>query len=279
MLRLTVLGSGSKGNAMVLAGDDGAVLVDAGFGPRSLARRLAAASCDPTQIVALVLTHEHADHSHGVVAAAQKWNWPVYASRGTIAAMRQISRRARFRHVKWHPLDAEGAALGNLHVRGYNVSHDAAEPLAIVLEENRSGARVGVAVDLGTAPPALSSAFAYLDLLMVESNHDRTMLRQGPYPAVLKRRIASRTGHLSNDAAAQFAASCSHAGLRQVVLAHLSETNNDPAVAVTTVSNALRARGWKGTVVPTAQRTQCGPLSVAACGAHQRSPVQLSFVL
>ena len=207
MLRITVLGSGSRGNAILIDGTDGAVLVDAGFGPRSLVRRLNAAGRRPEEISALVLTHEHTDHASGAAAACARWGWPLYGSAGTLEALGVGSgtvvspREARV-------FTADGpTAIGGFLLETTSVPHDARDCRALVFTDIRSGARAGVAMDVGQVPEALPLAFARLDLIAVESNHDEQLLASGPYPWSLKQRISGGLGHLSNGAAAASTAS------------------------------------------------------------------------
>jgi phosphoribosyl 1,2-cyclic phosphodiesterase len=282
MLRLTVLGSGSRGNALLVDDGDSTILIDAGFGCRALLQRMTSAGYSPSAVTAVVLTHEHADHASGAIAGAARWGWPIFASAGTIGALRSsATSRANQELPSLQVLASGGMTIGSMNVCGHAVAHDAAEPLALVVENPRSGARLGVAVDLGHAPAALAAAFSGLDILMVESNHDTEMLRTGPYPAMLKRRVASRHGHLSNAAAADFVSACAHRGLRHVVLAHLSETNNRPDLAVSSMRSALRRVGSRGEQV-TAAEQRVPTASCGAAGGNRRgcaTPVQLQLSL
>jgi phosphoribosyl 1,2-cyclic phosphodiesterase len=240
MLRVTVLGSGSRGNAILIDGTDGAVLVDAGFGPRSLARRLKEAGRRPEEITALLLTHEHTDHASGASTACARWGWPLYGSTGTIEAL-GAGTGALAAHAF---LDTGPTLVGGFLVETTAVPHDARDCRALVLTDIRSGARAGVAMDVGRVPEELPVAFERLDLIVVESNHDEQMLARGPYPWSLKQRISGGLGHLSNGAAAAFVSGCAHRGLRGVLLTHLSETNNLPALAIERTRDALRRAGW-----------------------------------
>ncbi|MES2523381.1 MAG: MBL fold metallo-hydrolase [Gemmatimonadota bacterium] len=243
MLRVTVLGSGSRGNAILVDGDDGAVLVDAGFGPRMLAKRLLTARRRPEQISSLVLTHEHKDHACGAVQACRRWNWTLRASDATLAALRESPDGC---DVRTASLDDEaGRRFEGWQVTATPVPHDARDCRALVFTSDRSGERLGIALDLGHVPAALPGAFERLDLLVVESNHDERLLANGPYPWMLKQRIGGALGHLSNGVAAGFLAACAHKGLRGVVLAHLSETNNTPELALARTREALRRAGWR----------------------------------
>ena len=281
MLRITVLGSGSRGNAILIDGTDGtdgAVLVDAGFGPRSLVRRLNAAGRRPEEISALVLTHEHTDHASGAAAACARWGWPLYGSAGTLEALGVGSgtvvspREARV-------FTADGpTAIGGFLLETTSVPHDARDCRALVFTDIRSGARAGVAMDVGQVPEALPLAFARLDLIAVESNHDEQLLASGPYPWSLKQRISGGLGHLSNGAAAAFVSACAHRGLRGVLLTHLSETNNRPALAIERSRDALRRAGWTRDALSAAsQHIPLAPMTSSGAAAWLARASQLSL--
>ncbi len=260
-LCVTVLGSGSRGNAILVEAGDTRVLVDVGFGPRSLAKRLAAIECAPESIAAVVLTHEHVDHAQGALPACARWGWPMYATIGTLASLPSPLLPVR-------PI-AHGASwsIGELRGDSMSVPHDAADCAAIRFEHQPSGARIGIALDLGHVPSGLPAFFERLDLLVVEANHDLDLLLAGPYPWPLKQRIRGERGHLDNRATAALVADCAHPGLCGVVLAHLSETNNTPATAVDSVTSALRTRGTqsgatRAGLVAASQRVPVGPIGV-----------------
>lgn len=281
MLRVTVLGSGSRGNAMLVDGTEGALLVDAGFGARSLAKRLAVAGRRPEEIGAVLLTHEHTDHASGAIAARSRWGWLGYASAGTIAGL-DLGRDAPevVRPADWRAfIDTGATAVGGFSIETTAVPHDARDCRALVITDDRSGARVGIAMDLGHVPDTLPVAFGRLDLLVVEANHDEQMLAGGPYPWSLKQRISGGLGHLSNGAAAAFASSCVHPGLRGVLLTHLSETNNTPAMALARTREALRRAGWTRDVLYAA--SQQVPLPPVSAGGETGWPVaqQLGLAL
>jgi phosphoribosyl 1,2-cyclic phosphodiesterase len=270
MLQVTVLGSGSRGNAILVDGSEGSVLIDAGFGTRPLAKRLLLAKRHADEIHALLLTHEHIDHASGAHAACTKWGWPAYASPGTMDALRGSAHGCP-------PVMHAFREVGATDVAGFAVAtcavpHDARDCRALVLTDRRSGARVGIAMDLGRVPPQLPTAFERLDLLVVESNHDEAMLAEGPYPRALKQRISGGFGHLSNGAAAAFIGGCAHRGLRGVILTHLSETNNAPELAVQRTRDALREAGWTRDALRVAsQRVPVPP--VMWRGAAEYAPV------
>ncbi|HWZ57829.1 MAG TPA: MBL fold metallo-hydrolase [Gemmatimonadaceae bacterium] len=227
-MRLCVLGSGSRGNALLVEAGGTRVLIDAGFSPRALARRLRAAHVPPESISALVVTHEHDDHAGGVAGNIERHGWRVYATRGTMSACPAL--------YEAEPITpGVSVAIDGFDILAVRVSHDAIEPIAVVITDRATGERTGIAYDLGVATESLRTAFQRLDTLVVEANHDPELLRIGPYPPVVRRRIASSYGHLSNAAAGAFVANVKHRGLRQVILAHLSENCNTPALALAAV--------------------------------------------
>lgn len=247
-MRLTVLGSGSRGNApLVEAGGDG-ILVDAGFSFRDLGRRLALAGRDPGAVRAIALTHEHGDHARGAARASAAWGVPLCGSAGTLAAL----------HGGAVP---EGALVlpasrrttcGGFALTAYPTAHDAADPVVLVVEDGE-GRRVGVAYDVGSPTAALRLACRDLDALVLETNHDEVMLRAASYPPAVRARIAGRGGHLSNAQAATLAAEVAHEGLSVLVLAHLSDRCNTPELARGAVAAALSGTAFRGTLLVAAQ--------------------------
>jgi phosphoribosyl 1,2-cyclic phosphodiesterase len=263
-VRVWSLGSGSSGNALVVESDGHRVLVDCGFGPRALATRLKAVGIAPESISALLVTHEHVDHAQGVERAQKKWRWPVHATSGTLRGLRDIEARWR------RPVETgREEAIDGFRIEAVAVPHDAASPVAFVITAVASGARVGIAHDLGAIPGGLPERLARCDILCLEANHDAQMLRDGPYPAALKTRIRGGRGHLSNDEGGALAADLTHGGLRRVVLLHLSAVNNTPEVAVREVGRHLRAAGYTGPLVAAPRRD---PMEVASLsGSHAAS--------
>lgn len=258
-MKVWSLGSGSRGNGIVIASGGRAILVDCGFGPRALAMRLKRIGLVPEMIEALVLTHEHQDHADGAARAQHKFRWPVYASAGTHRGVSDIPAKQR------HLLSAASSvSVAGFVVESVAIPHDAAEPLAVAVTAESSGARLGIAHDLGAVPPALERLFARCDALLLEANHDVEMLRRGPYPPALQARIRGGRGHLNNDEAAALALRLAHPGLRALALLHLSETNNTPELAAGRVNEVLR-RGRVGVQAhPAAGRTPDALLSLDA---------------
>jgi phosphoribosyl 1,2-cyclic phosphodiesterase len=240
-VNVTILGTGSRGNATVVECDGDRVLVDAGFPARTLAQRLRATGIDPTSISALILTHAHGDHAHGARVAATRYGWTVYATRGTIDALPELAP------VRPVPISArETLMLDTMLVTSVRIPHDCTEPIAVAVESRSTGARCGIAYDVGYPAASVERSLSEMDAIVLESNHDEVMLRHGPYPRSVQQRITGGRGHLSNRGAARLARGIHHRGLRHVVLAHLSLQNNTEAAAHDTVSVALRRAGFKG---------------------------------
>ena len=258
-MRLWTLGSGSKGNAVLLECGDTRVLVDAGFSARRIAERLAEIGVDPRSICALVLTHEHRDHVCGVESAVKRWSWPVHATAGTLGAAGAGLSGAPTQQV------APGHAftIGSITFEPFRTSHDASEPIGVIAGSTRSGTRAAIVTDLGIVTESVRSAVQRADVLVVESNHDEVMLASGPYPYHLKRRVAGNWGHLSNRAAGSLATEAMHRGLQQIVLAHLSETNNTPAMALDAMRGALKKSRYRGTLAAAPQHAVAGPFGDA----------------
>jgi phosphoribosyl 1,2-cyclic phosphodiesterase len=239
-MRIHILGSGSRGNAIVLESPRERVLVDAGFGPRITAQRMRRAGVAPESVAALIVTHEHGDHFAGAAASAARWRWRVYGTPGTL-------RSYVARHGDVHRVDTRrDLALSDFTIQFVRTPHDAREPVALIATARSTGARIGIAYDLGHVTTRFASHFEDLDALLLESNYDEEMLRSSSYPGIVKARIASARGHLSNSDAGAMARSCSRRGLRHLVLCHLSETANHPTVALATVRAALQGSGFRG---------------------------------
>jgi phosphoribosyl 1,2-cyclic phosphodiesterase len=253
-VRAWTLGSGSKGNAILLECDGTRVLVDVGYSPRALAQRLASVGIPPQSISAVIVTHEHIDHMRGVRAAQRRWKWPVFGSAGTITAIGELDEQRSTSLRSSAPFE-----IGALQFELVRVPHDASAPTAVVATATRTGFRTGIAHDLGAVPGALRTAFTKLDLLLLESNHDEEMLRTGPYPPFLQARIAGGSGHLSNRKSAALARELAGAHLRQLVLLHLSEVNNTPVHALRATESALRSARAKCPVTAAPQDRAAGP--------------------
>lgn len=237
-LRFRVLGSGSTGNATLVEGGDTRILIDAGLGPRSLAERLQSAGVDPASLSAVFLSHEHSDHCRGAAPFSAKWGVRICGSRGTYAAVGLGEAE-----IAGYDVLEVGVPrrVGDLTVTGIPVPHDAAAPLAFVVAWQ--GDSFGHATDLGNLSRGVVESFRHCDAILVESNYDPGMLRDGPYPWMLKERILGPRGHLSNGDVGRYLGEGLGEACRTVVLAHLSQKNNHPEVARMVAETALRRRG------------------------------------
>jgi len=257
-----VLGSGSSGNATLIEAGAARLLVDAGLSARDLAERLESAGVDPASLDAVLLSHEHGDHARGAASFARRWGVPLAATAGTEAALGIDPEKAvPFQRL----LPGSTHRFGEALVRPIPVPHDAAEPVAFVVEAG--GRRFGHATDLGHLTRGLVAAFRHCDALLIESNHDPALLRQGPYPWSLKERILSPLGHLSNRDVARYL----HTGLgsecRTVVLAHISEKNNHTELVR---AEAERALGRRRVRVELTTRSGCDWVELPAAVAPPR---------
>ncbi len=328
-MRMTVLASGSKGNSAVIASCRTRVLVDAGLSCRELLRRMAITGEDPTQLSAILITHEHQDHVAGLAVLARRLRIPVFFTEPTHRAwVRMLTPRTTMTYAQWldklavereakaaakakvptydasrmeaiASLSAEAATLdpvlnrshdplaelpieateascdfrestgaeearsttradptylpaveyfrsgtsfsiGDIDVCPFTIPHDAADPCGFVFTS--AGIRMAIATDLGYMPPNVKSALRNADVLLIESNHDLEMLKDGPYPWSVKQRVMSRVGHLSNLAAAEFLGRDYDGGAHTIILGHLSESNNVPELARISAEQAIGDR-------------------------------------
>ena len=258
-VRLCVLSSGSGGNCLYVEAGSTRVLVDAGLPLKETARRCASIGVPVQDLTDVLLTHEHADHSHAAGILARRLDVRVHGSAGTLRSLRDPPPPGLQR-----PLRAGTAfRIGDLQVTPVAIPHDASEPVAYVFEDSQ-GSRAAIVTDLGCAPRAVAEALRDLDALVLEMNHDARMLLEGPYPFSLKRRIRSDLGHLSNAQGAQLLSQVLHAGLRHLVLAHLSEHNNTERHARAAADAVLERAGSGANVVVGAQARALEPLDLRA---------------
>ncbi len=231
-MQFASLGSGSKGNGLLVRSREGGatttVLIDCGFGPKEAALRLKALDIEPTEIDAILVTHEHGDHFKGVYSMAGAFGMPVYLTRGT----QRGTRMPLTRTVNMEFVAADHAfTIGDLSIMPVPVPHDAREPVQFVLDNGRC--RLGVLTDLGHGTAHVIKSYSGLDALMLECNHDPGLLAGNDrYPPSLKRRVGGPFGHLSNGAAAEILAGLDCSRLKMLVAAHLSADNNRPELAI-----------------------------------------------
>jgi phosphoribosyl 1,2-cyclic phosphodiesterase len=251
-MRCTILASGSKGNSVVLEGGSSTILIDAGLSAKELLVRMERAGIDAGKIDALLVTHEHGDHTRGVDVLARKLDIPVHATEGTLADFLNHRRTSTKPLVHHTCRDHEQFRIGDLVIEPFATSHDAKEPCGFIIREG--DLRFGYCTDTGVITPHVHDLLRNCDGIVLESNHCPDMLQNGPYPESLKRRIRSKKGHLSNPAAAECLRDFGR-DVPRVILAHLSETNNTAEKAMGTAREGL---GLFYEVERVCVATQCG---------------------
>jgi phosphoribosyl 1,2-cyclic phosphodiesterase len=238
--------SGSDGNCYVFESEGTALLVECGRPYQQIVDFLASISLAPEEIAGIVLTHAHGDHSRSARTFSRRHDVPIYASVGTLGALRLDDPRLA------RPVQSGGRyPIGQLDLAPFAVPHDCREPLGFRVEGGTG--RAAIATDLGWVPRAVARQFEQLDLLVLEANYDPQLLEAGSYPAFLKRRVAGVYGHLSNGAAAEAIVACGDRAPGSVWLAHLSEQNNSPRHALQTITRVLKRRGLGHVPVRTTQ--------------------------
>ncbi len=236
-MRFACLGSGSRGNAWLVEAGSTRVMLDCGFSLRETDRRLLHLGYTGDQVDAVVLTHEHTDHARGAARFAARHGCEVWLTRGTLQALEAVGMAPKPARV----MEAlTPFCVGDLELTPYPVPHDAREPVQYVLSDGR--ARLGVLTDAGHVTEVMRPRLDGCDALVLECNHDLTLLQQGDYPPALKARIRGPHGHLDNGAAAGLLAGLDQGRLQHVVAAHLSEKNNTPALARAALAKALGCR-------------------------------------
>ena len=231
-MRAASLGSGSRGNALVVEAAGVRVLVDCGFSHAETVRRLQTLGLSPADLDAVLVSHEHGDHCRGVRALVGRHGLPVWATAGTAGCL-DLPPEAEL-----HVLSPDVPfSIGSLRIHPYPVPHDAREPCQFVFEA--AGLRLGVLTDAGHCTPHMGYCLQDLDGLVLECNHDPDMLACGPYPPALRRRVGGDYGHLSNAQAARLLAAVASSRLAWVVAAHLSEQNNTPEAARAALADVL----------------------------------------
>ncbi|MBT7313565.1 MAG: MBL fold metallo-hydrolase [Halieaceae bacterium] len=223
-MRIASLGSGSKGNATLVDTGETLVLIDCGLPRKEMELRLASQQVTGSDIDAILVTHEHGDHSRGVSALSRAYDLPVFLTAGT-ASSRQFASLTR--RVLIRPGDR--FALGDLQIAAEPVPHDAREPVQYCLQQDHL--KLGILTDLGSITPHVLKAFAQCDALVLEFNHDPDMLMRGPYPRSIKTRVGGDFGHLANAQARQFLDCADTTNLKLLFIAHLSQQNNRPELA------------------------------------------------
>jgi phosphoribosyl 1,2-cyclic phosphodiesterase len=241
----SVLGSGSRGNSVYVESNGTAILIDAGFSGKELQYRLASINRSLSDVAAICITHEHNDHISGAGVVARRCNIPVYANIGTYCvAEKKLGRLPELIEFE----TGTAFEIQGLHVRSFRVSHDSQDPVGFVISDGR--VTLGYCTDTGHVTHLMTTRLAGCNGLILEFNHNLDLLRNGPYPLSLQQRVRSRKGHLSNEDAASFLSILHNEYMQIVVLAHLSQQNNNPRLAEKAAKSAVRE--WGETILKVA---------------------------
>jgi phosphoribosyl 1,2-cyclic phosphodiesterase len=250
-MKFASLGSGSEGNALLVAAGRTRVLMDCGFGLQDTLSRLARLGVSADQLTGVVVTHEHGDHIGGVARLARKFNLPVWLTHGTLRSTENICPGTRqpgtFAGIAGlHEIDPHQAfAIDEIEIIPYPVPHDAAEPVQFVFSDGAR--RLGVLTDTGCSTAYIEETLSGCHALVLECNHDSGMLMGGDYPYSLKQRVGGRFGHLNNQDAAGILSRLDVSRLQHLVAAHLSRKNNTASLAVQALSGVLNCEAdWVG---------------------------------
>ena len=236
ILRICVLASSSAGNATFIASSRTRLLIDAGISRREIVDRLAAIGELPEALDAVLISHEHTDHVCGLLPLARKFHLPVYMSALTAPAMAWGDYLPRLELFQ----AGQRIRIGDLEIDTFTIPHDAVDPVGFCVCAD--GVKAGFVTDLGYLPESVRYHLRHCDCLALESNHDLDMLKVGPYPWPVKQRVMGRNGHLSNDMVSDFILESLNGNLKTLLLGHLSEHNNHPAIVHMAASRALRRR-------------------------------------
>jgi phosphoribosyl 1,2-cyclic phosphodiesterase len=267
-LRVTILASGSSGNITLLETGSTRLLIDAGLGKRETLARLEAVGAVVDRLDGILITHEHADHCGGLPQMLGLWKAPLYVTEPTMDALHRCLPETFGKRLRGVETIHAGQRLtiGDIDVHAFAIPHDAADPIGLTFKAG--GVKMALVTDLGYMPELVKVHLRDADCLMLESNHDLDMLKVGPYPWVVKQRVLSRTGHLSNHAVSEYLADPDgfDGRARYLVLGHVSLENNNPDVAKISAEEALNRRpaeaGFHGELLIASQRVPMRPLEL-----------------
>lgn len=218
---ISVLGSGSKGNALVVHDGEDAILIDAGFSAKMLLEKLQEVKIDPSMLRGILVTHEHNDHIKGLCTLSNKFSLPIFMTADT--AQMVYLKNNKLQHVKVF-ISGNSFKIANFWIKSFSISHDAVDPVGFILQKEQI--RLGVATDLGVATQLVKKDLSACDALFIESNHDIDLLYHSERPLALKQRILGNRGHLSNIASMQLLSEIIHPKTRRIILGHISQDCN-----------------------------------------------------
>lgn len=240
-MKFCSLYSGSSGNSIYIASDNVKILVDAGLPGKHIEKALSEIGEKPSDIDGIFITHEHSDHIKGVGVLSRKYDIPIYANKLTWQGMEQCIGKVKEQNIKI--IDENEMNIKDIQIKSYKIPHDAAMPFGYSVTSGNK--KVCVATDLGYFSDEVKEAIKDSDVILLESNHDVEMLKFGPYPYPLKRRILSNVGHLSNEDCGKAIVDIMDHKKKNIILGHLSKTNNYPELAYKTVENILTSNNIK----------------------------------
>lgn len=242
-MKFCSLYSGSSGNCIFVGNKDTKILIDAGVCGAKIENALREIGEDASEIQAVLITHEHHDHIAGAGTLSRRFNIPLYAASGTWDKINSDKLLTKINPENKVSINAgKEFSIGSFSVSSFNIPHDAAMPLAYSIKSESR--KISVVTDMGFVTDEIRANVLGSDIAMIEANHDIEMLKHGPHPWRLKNRILSRSGHLSNDYAADFVAYLARYGTKHFVLGHLSDKNNIPSLAYDTVKSSLEKNGF-----------------------------------
>lgn len=234
--------SGSEGNSTYIEDDDLCFLVDAGRSAKQIESTLMKNNLK-TNIEFILVTHEHSDHTSGLRVFAKKFGVKIYASKGTIKALEE--KQVLNSQLEYRDIDLKGMENEKIKISPFAISHDCSEGYGYSILLKRSKVKISICSDLGYVSQNILDTISGSDVLFIESNHDIDMLKNGPYPQVLKNRIMSKQGHLSNIACSKILPKLAKSGTSKFVLCHLSSTNNTPEIAYNCAISSLKNYGME----------------------------------
>lgn len=239
-MKICSLASGSSGNCTYIEDGEKRILIDAGISRKRIVNGMREIGADPEQLDAIFVTHEHSDHIQGIPMMLKYFNVPVYATAGTLDGIRAKDTRGLVKMENLFQLYPDRTVdLGSMHITPYHISHDAADPVGYTVESG--GSKASIATDMGFYDDYIVEHLSGSDVLILEANHDISMLEAGSYPYPLKCRILGERGHLSNEDSGRLLCRLMGTKLRYAFLAHLSEENNYPELAY----QAVKCQIWE----------------------------------
>ncbi|MDC0575109.1 MBL fold metallo-hydrolase [Nitrosomonadaceae bacterium] len=241
-MRFASLGSGSKGNCLIVEEKNTRLLLDCGFSTKEIIARLFRLAIQPNMLDGIIITHEHADHISGVERFARKFDLPVWLTHGTLrAAKKTFSTLSKINIIDSH----QAFSVSDIDIQPYPVPHDAQEPVQFIF--SNGSIKLGVLTDTGCSTTHIETILNRCHGLVLECNHDATLLANSKYPKSLKQRVGGRLGHLENASSAMLLSKLDCSLLQHLIAAHLSEANNTPQLAQSALSGAINCSpDWIG---------------------------------